>query len=235
MMAIAFMVGLIFIVLEAKRKSISLSKVIFLALLIYILGWMGGRIGHYLLYNPRKIIEQPLELLRFWKGGLAAYGGIVFGFLSSIFLLRLFKLPFWSTLDLVAPSLAIGNAIGRIGCFLNGCCYGKPTKVFWAVVYTNPDAIAPIMQPLHPTQLYESVASLFLFFFLWKMRKKYKISGYLFLSFIIGYSLIRSVVVFYRWESRPLLGNYFYFTHLLSLLAILFSLSIMICLRKGTR
>ena len=105
--------------------------------------------------------EEFFSLLR--SGGVF-YGGLIAASLTCIYQLRKHKLPLWQSGDLFAPGIALGYMVGRLGCLAAGCCYGKPTQVAWAVTFTDPAAAmnvgTPLGVPLHPTQLYESLAGL---------------------------------------------------------------------------
>ena len=107
--------------------------------------------------------DHLLDIFKLWQGGLVFYGGLVLGIVVSIVFLRLRRMPVWETGDIIAPGLALGQAVGRIGCLAAGCCYGEPTTLPWAVTFTHPACLAPLDQPLHPTQAYSSL-SLFAIF-----------------------------------------------------------------------
>lgn len=232
LMVIAFIVGVITSSLEAKRKSQDILKVIIIAFLIALSGWIGARIGYFILHNPIILIKKPLKIFIFWRGGLAAYGGIFTASIAGLFLAKVFHLKRWKLADTYVLGASIAQGIGRIGCFLNGCCYGKQTNVIWNVVYTNPESIAPIMVPLHPTQLYEAIANFLMFGLLLYLRKRFKKEGYLFLSYLIIYSLIRSIVAPFRFESLPLIDGIVYLTHLVTLITLIICFFLYIYLRK---
>ena len=109
------------------------------------------------------------------------------------------------TADFLITALPLGHALGRIGCFLAGCCYGKPTTLPWGVVFTNPDTLVPVQLqgvPLHPTQLYETACNLLLFFYLHKAYQKKHTAGSILIRYIIGYSAIRFIIEFFRGDYR---------------------------------
>lgn len=108
----------------------------------------------------------------------------------------------------MAPSLAIGHSIGRLGCFFAGCCYGKACDLPWAVTFTNPDSLAPIGVPLHPTQLYSALTNLFIFIFLCFFRGRKKFDGQLFWIYVLLYGVARSILEIFRGDFRgePVFG-----------------------------
>ena len=108
----------------------------------------------YIVANRDYYLSSPWEVLAVWHGGLIFYGGLAGGWLAAVWYLRRQQLPMSQILDLFTPSLALGQSIGRIGCFLNGCCYGKPAGAPWGVRFPWSDV------PRYPTQLFESAATL---------------------------------------------------------------------------
>jgi phosphatidylglycerol:prolipoprotein diacylglycerol transferase len=131
------------------------------------------------------------------------YGGFIGGVAASaLFFWRHSTLRFWQVADLAAPAIALGQAIGRIGCFMAGDDYGRPTTVPWAVAFTNPDAAriggAPLNVPLHPVQLYESAVCAVLFVVLVGLGRRRHREGDVILSYTMLYGAARFVVEFYR-------------------------------------
>ena len=195
MVAIAFIVATIISAKEAKRKNINPEKIYSLVTYIIIGAIIGSRIG-YLLFNPTSFSD----IFKIWEGGMAFHGGFVGGLLFAFLYVRKNKLNFYDILDTCAPSIPLAQAIGRIGCFLRGCCYGKPVvlNIPWAVDYLG--AVR------HPTQLYSSLALLIIFIFLSKQKYKKNFKGSLFLTYVIIYSVFRFFIEFIRTEPRILLG-----------------------------
>ena len=107
----------------------------------------------------------------------------------------------------MAPPLAIGHAIGRMGCFFAGCCYGKAFDLPWSVTFTNPDSLASVNIPLHPTQLYSFVANLLIFIFLWFFRKRKRYDGQLFWIYVFLYGVSRFLIEIFRGDFR---GNFLF-------------------------
>ncbi len=115
----------------------------------------GARILYFLVEKVR-VKAQGISFWHFWEGGLVFYGGLVTGLLFLWIFLPRFKIPRQQGFEFLAPALALGHALGRVGCYLNGCCYGSFCKLPWAVTYTSPLTVAERNVPLHPVQLYEA-------------------------------------------------------------------------------
>ena len=111
-------------------------------------------------------------------------------------------MPIWQTADIMSPGLALGQAIGRIGCFFAGCCYGKICDMPWAITFNHPDSLAPQGLPLHPTQLYSVLSDFSIFVVLWLFRKKVRFHGQLFWLYVLLYGITRPIIEIYRGEFR---------------------------------
>ena len=194
--AIAFIVATILSAKEAKRKKIDHEKIYSLVAYIIIGAIIGSRIG-YLLFDLNNIANF-LDIFKFWEGGLSFHGGFIGGTLFGFFYVKKNKLNFWKTADICTPSIPLAQAIGRIGCFLRGCCYGIETALPWGINYLG--------ETRHPTQIYSSIALFGIFIFLSKQKYKKNFNGALFLTYIIIYSVFRFFIEFIRTEPRVLLG-----------------------------
>ena len=134
-----------------------------------------------------------LGVLTLWQGGLTLYGGIAGGIVAGLLAAPYLRLPRWTTADALAPSIALGTAFGRVGCFLNGCCYGRPTDRPWGVVFPA-DSFAGLAygaQPVHPAQLYFSAAGLGVFLLAWGLRRRPRVPGVLFWGVLALLALVR--------------------------------------------
>jgi phosphatidylglycerol:prolipoprotein diacylglycerol transferase len=199
MLAIAFLVGTWLGLKEARRYGMDEDR--FLTVILFTL--VGSIFGARILYVMEHIVDyrgQWSSALALWQGGLTLYGGIIAGTIVGLWMAKRQGLSPWRVADALAPSLAIGTAFGRVGCFLNGCCYGRPTHLPWGVVYP-PDTFPGLefgATPIHPSQLYFSLASLALFAVVWAVRKRAVVPGTLFLGMISAYALIRIPLDFTR-------------------------------------
>jgi phosphatidylglycerol:prolipoprotein diacylglycerol transferase len=206
MMAIAFIVATFIVRHEAIRRGFRPEIVYDLAIVALIGGLAGARI-FYVLGHWSEFVTTPLSVLAIWQGGFVWYGGLIGGAALVLIWLRRKGLRTLLVADMLAPGLAIGTAIGRLGCFANGCCYGIRTTLPWGIVYTNPLAVArPLGEPLHPTQLYEFAYNLVIFSMIWTVRKRVKQEGFIFWLYLSSYGFFRFLVEFVRVNPKIALG-----------------------------
>jgi phosphatidylglycerol:prolipoprotein diacylglycerol transferase len=147
--------------------------------------------------------SQPRELMSLVRAGGVFYGGLIAAVAVGFWLVRRYKLPVWTTADLMAPGIALGHVVGRFGCLLAGCCYGRPTDVPWAITFTDPLAAqnvgTPLGIPLHPTQLYDAGAELLILgVLLFTERKGKPFAGRTFWMYLLLYGISRFIIEFYR-------------------------------------
>ncbi|MFH1675040.1 MAG: prolipoprotein diacylglyceryl transferase [Pseudomonadota bacterium] len=199
--AIGFMLAISLAIREAKRVGEDGEKIIDLALYILIAAIVGSRLL-YVAINWGDFRADPLEMLRIWNGGLVFYGGLIGASFVTVWYLRKHQLHVWKTADILAPSIALGQSIGRIGCFFAGCCYGKVCDYWWCVTFTHPESLAPKGIPLHPTQLYSSVNAFLIYLVLIGLRRSKKFEGELFWVYMLLYAITRSVIEFFRGDHR---------------------------------
>lgn len=198
LVAAALVAALWFASLEAGRKGFGPEVVGDLAVPVVLAGLIGGRLAYVVGWEPELFWRDPVGVLAVWRGGLALHGGLAAGFGAGIWYCRRRRLNVWALGDALAPSLILGQGIGRVGCFLSGDSYGRPAEVPWAVVFSDPEALAPLGVSLHPVQLYEFALDLILFGALWAIRKRTTSDGQLFLLYLAGYGLIRLVTEVFR-------------------------------------
>jgi len=193
--ALAIMIGGLVIFTVAKREKLVVSDFINFILWIVFAGFLGAKLFYLILYFSD--FKNLSEVLKIWQGGLVSWGGYIFGFLAGyIWLKREGKSPaeIMKWFGVGALGLLAGIIIGRIGCFLNGCDYGKITDSALGVVFRSVDSAKR-----HPTQLYESIFSLIVFMGLgWLYFKKGFNLKLIFWFFIVFYSMIRFIIDFYR-------------------------------------
>ncbi|MFA5095722.1 MAG: prolipoprotein diacylglyceryl transferase [Candidatus Omnitrophota bacterium] len=196
MLVIAFMAAAFIATREAKRTGVNPDTVFNLCFIVFISGVIGARI-FYVLANFPYYLRYPQEMIMLQKGGLAWFGGLILGTLSGLYYLKAKKLGVYRILDLLAPAVVIGQAIGRLGCFLNGCCFGK-------------ESAYGIFSPAHgahliPTQLYSSLFLVIIFIFLRYLQRRPHQEGAIFFTYLFLYSAKRFLIEFWRGDS-PILA-----------------------------
>jgi phosphatidylglycerol:prolipoprotein diacylglycerol transferase len=199
MLAIAFLVGTWIALKEARRLKLDEDKLVTVILATLVSGVLGAR-ALYVIEHIDEFRGGWGSILAIWQGGLTLYGGIAAGALVGLLMAKRMGMPVWSVADALTPSVALGTMFGRIGCFLNGCCYGKPTNLPWGVIYP-PDSFPGLEfghVPIHPAQLYFSLAGLILFLLLWAIRKRVTIPGQLFWIFVATFGVVRLFLDFTR-------------------------------------
>jgi phosphatidylglycerol:prolipoprotein diacylglycerol transferase len=209
MIILACFVGLWLAKKEAEKNDIDPKKIDDFFLYAIIGAIIGARLYYILFSDPAQLWKDPFFVIAVWKGGLAIHGAILGGLSIAVLYARKQKISFLKFADTLTPSLILGQAIGRIGCFFNGDAHGYPTSLPWGIVYA-PESLAGQMFPgqaLHPTQLYEMFLNLIIFGALWKIRKKINTSGLLFVLYIILYSTARIFVEQFRADKLTYFGN----------------------------
>jgi len=199
--AAGFVAGITIARHEAKRLGEDQDMIMDLCFYVLIAAIVGSRL-FYVLTNFSTFISDPPEIFRIWNGGLVFYGGFVVALITAIIYVKQKEVSLFKTADMMAPALAMGHAIGRVGCFFAGCCYGKACDLPWAVTFTNPDSLAPVNIPLHPTQLYSFTANLIIFIFLWVFRGRKRFDGQIFWIYVLLYGVSRSFIEIFRGDFR---------------------------------
>ena len=201
LVATGFFAAILFASSRAKKENLDPQKVLDLCFYIMVSALLGARLL-YVVVEYQYFLANPLEIFMFWKGGLVFYGGLILGVLVSLWYLQRSNMPVWKTADLLAPSIALGQSIGRWGCLFAGCCYGKKTDVAWGVSFADPRSLAPLGVTLHPTQIYLSLNALIIFVFLLWLNKRKVFDGQLLWSYGILYSIGRFVIEYFRGDDR---------------------------------
>lgn len=203
MLWIAIVVGLWRTVRAARRTDIKSEHVIDLAIYAVLGGVLSAHLTSILL-DLRYYLSDPSAILTLWSGilspsgglrGLSFHGGLIGAIGVAYLYTRRKKIPFLEMVDLLAPGLAIAYAITRVGCLLNGCCYGIPTHLPWAVRFHEDGGLTP---PSHPTQIYGSLANILIYLGLVLIARKRRFTGQVFYSYLVMYSVYRFFLEFLR-------------------------------------
>jgi phosphatidylglycerol---prolipoprotein diacylglyceryl transferase len=182
---------------RAPREGLTAEAIMNLAPWVIGGAVIGARILYVISYWKEDFANKPLwEVLMIRRSGLVFYGGLIGSCLGTIYYCASRKLPLWKVADVIAPSVALGHAFGRLGCLMTGCCYGRACVFPWAIHF--PEDHWTKGAPVHPTQIYESLLNFGLYFGLaWLFRRK-KYDGHVFVAYLIGYACLRAFVEYFR-------------------------------------
>ena len=208
LLAAAYLTGLWMAVRRARAAGIDGNRIMDLLIWVIIAALVGAKLLLFIV-DFEHFTSSWEEFTTLLRSGGVFYGGLIAAILVCIYQLKKHRLPLWPSGDLFAPGIALGYMVGRLGCLMAGCCYGKPTDVAWAITFTDPAANfnvgTPLNVPLHPTQLYEAGAGLIIFVVLMLLEKRPgSFPGRTFWSFAFLYSLLRFFIEFYRGDDRGL-------------------------------
>lgn len=220
--AVAFILGIFLAARHARKVGLKFNDFIDMGFWVVIAAIVGARV-FYILFNLPAYLEDPVAIIKVWHGGLIYYGGLFVAVLTAIAFMKRRGIPPWLGGDLIAPSVALGYAITRVGCFLNGCCFGTATTLPGGVVFP-PECgagqyIAKLTftalfsgQPvgeirLHPVQLYAAAANLVIFAILLLMWRRRRFDGQIFWGYLMIYPVYRFAIEFLRGDNQPLILN----------------------------
>jgi phosphatidylglycerol:prolipoprotein diacylglycerol transferase len=243
MAVIGYLVGIYFMNKEAERHNIKPLIIQSLSMWIIVGMLVGARIW-YVWENWDLFSSDIISIFKLWEGGMVFYGGFIGGFIGGILFIKTAKLSVAKVMDISAPGIAIAVAIGRIGCLLNGCCYGKITDSWIGICFParwNPPAYWEQLQqglipqgashslPVIPTQLISTLNLLIIFGILWKIRKNKFFNGFLFALFIGLYGLQRFTVDFFRnYSANALILKYLTLSQVASVFMMIASIVVII-------
>jgi phosphatidylglycerol:prolipoprotein diacylglycerol transferase len=205
----AYLAALQLAVVRARHRGINSAHVMDLGIYLIIAALVGAKLMlvivdfKYFAANPRELVSIV------WAGGVF-YGGLIAALAVALILVRRFQLRIWTTADLFAPGIALGHVVGRLGCLMAGCCYGRPTDLPWGITFTNPLAAAnvgtPLGVPLHPTQLYDAGAELLILIVLLLTERKGRVfEGRTFWLYMLLYAISRFIIEFFRGDDRGMI------------------------------
>jgi len=231
--ALGFFVGLLITAKLGKSEGFSPQQIMDMGFIIILSAIIGSRVM-YVLMNTAYYTHAPLDMFKIWEGGLVFSGGVIGVILTMLWHIKRHGLPLGKTADLWTPAIAIGQGIGRIGCFMAGCCYGKPTDSIFGVVFTHPKSLAtPLNVPLHPTQIYSSLSGFVIFLVVMLLYTKKKFEGQVFLWFLIMHSTARLAIERFRGDDRGiLLGSNMSVTQLLAVLVLITAVGILLVVKS---
>ncbi|MCX8094674.1 MAG: prolipoprotein diacylglyceryl transferase [Caldisericia bacterium] len=208
MIALSVIIGIIYSYREFKKIGINDDTFYDYVIWLIIFGVLGARLFYILFNTPLYYFKNPLRIFYLWEGGLSYLGIVVIGYIFSYYYWKKRGNLFYKVADIASIPLALGWGIGRIGCTLNGCCYGKPTGLPFpfSITFTNPESFAAIGISRYPTQPLLSILGFITFFVLLKLKGKIKIDGAIFSLFLVFYGASTFIVEFLRGDHFPIFG-----------------------------
>jgi phosphatidylglycerol:prolipoprotein diacylglycerol transferase len=203
MISLAASLGLWLTYREAARKGLDAVRLLTLAAIAFGAGLLGARGLNVLASEPVGAASWSSVPTLWDHVGMSFYGGLVFAAAAGLVYARAARLPSWEVADVLAVSFSPAVALARMGCFLNGCCYGRPTAGPFGLVAGGAPNLVNFGIPSHPTQLYEAAFALALFGWLWHQRSRRRFVGQLAVAFLAAYPLFRFFQEFLRGDPRP--------------------------------
>lgn len=200
-LVLGYLTAICFVIWRNRNKNILNEDIMDFSFYLLLGGIMGARI-FYIALHLSEYLANPLSMLNLREGGLAWHGALFGGYIVFVVFSNKRRIDVYEFLDLCAPSVMLGLAIGRIGCFLNGCCVGNETTLPWGIVFRD----AELNTPRHPTQIYELILDLLICWFLLFWEKKKKFSGELIILMFVLYSAARFIVECFRLSPPRFLG-----------------------------
>jgi phosphatidylglycerol---prolipoprotein diacylglyceryl transferase len=240
MYALSFTIGYYVICYLARKRGAPLEKDGVAELVSYLIGGVlfGGRLGYVLFYNLPYYLHHPAEIVAVWDGGMSFHGGSVGVIIAALLFSRKTGIGFLMLADLVVPVVPLGLFLGRLGNFINGELWGRPSNVAWAMIFPRAPLVHGIMVPRHPSQLYEAgLEGLVLFAILWFMAQRQHREGVLLGTFLTLYGLSRCFVEFFRQPDSQLgyIGGVVTMGQILSIPMILIGIAVIAWLYVGIR
>src|SRR5688572_30783991 len=211
LLAAAYLLGLQFALMRARARGLDANRVMDLGIWVIVSALVGAKLL-LLAVEYRTFSARPAELWTRLRSGGVFYGGLIAAVVVALWYLRRHKMPMWTVTDVFAPGIALGHVVGRLGCLLAGCCFGRQTDVPWAITFHSEFARqnvgTPLGVPLHPTQVYEAGAELLILgFLLLTERRGRPFPGRTFWSYMFLYGVSRFIIEFYRYDARGMVGS----------------------------
>jgi phosphatidylglycerol:prolipoprotein diacylglycerol transferase len=204
LLVLGMLAGLWIVTRQARKAGLVPEAISDMAVYAIIAGLIGAKVLLLIVEWPY-YSRNPREMLSLFQSGGVFYGGLLGALPVAFWYARRHQLDGWKTADVLAPGVVAGQAIGRLGCFMAGCCYGKPARVPWAVtftdVYANRNTGTPLDTPLHPTQIYESLACFLILGVLLWMAPRKRFHGQVVLAYVALYAIARFVVEMFRGDA----------------------------------
>lgn len=230
--------GFLYTLYQAKKLyKVKTETVQLLIILIIIAAIIGGKF-FIIFENPKLYLKDPSQLFTNFNTGFVFYGSLLFAIPTMLIFFHVHNLPSLGMLDIMAGTTCIVHAFGRLGCFMAGCCYGIPHEGIFSVTFTDPNCVAePLNTPLHPTQLYSSVAIFAILIIILFVDTRKKFDGQLFMLYLMLYAVARSILEIFRGDLERgfLIEDVLSNSQFISILVFLSALAVYIKLNKKSK
>lgn len=236
LLATAFTVAYFLALYRAAKLKEEPRHIENLFLVVVIASILGSRLFHVLFEEPTYYFTHPVKILAVWEGGYTLYGAMIASILGLIGYCRLKSISILQFADISAPATAMGIAIGRVGCFFAGCCWGKPTTSLFGVTFNHPETFSGLKGiAVHPTQLYEAAGACVIFFYLNHKFKTRRYRGQILFHGLIAYAVLRFLIEFFRGDDYRgfVLGGSLSYSQLISILLFIIAVVGMVWRRRG--
>jgi phosphatidylglycerol:prolipoprotein diacylglycerol transferase len=238
LLAAAYLLGLQLALMRARRRGMDPQRVMDLGIWIIVSALVGAKLL-LLVVDFRQFTTNPRELFGLLRSGGVFYGGLIAGVTVALWYIRRHRLPLWTTTDVFAPGIALGHVVGRLGCLMAGCCFGRPTSAPWAITFRDPAAAAnvgtPLGVPLHPTQLYEAGAETLILAALFALERRGRpFPGRTFWTYVLLYGVSRFAIEFYRGDNRGVVFNVLSTSQFVSLIVVPLAIVMLVLLGRRT-
>lgn len=240
LVALGFIAGLWIAGRQARKEGLDANQIIDLAVYVLLAGLVGARVL-LVIVDWEHYWKEPADLWSLVQSAGVFYGGLLGAIPVAFWYARKHQLDSWRVADVLAPGVILGQSIGRWGCLAAGCCFGRPADVPWAVTFRDISASrrvgTPVDIPLHPTQVYESLAALLLFVVLLWLAGRKRFHGQIAVAYLLGYSVLRFVIEYWRGDSSrgDVFGGVFSTSQFIALLIFVVTLAITPYLWKNKR
>lgn len=205
MVALGFVVAIVWVAFESRRLGQDPARSMDLVFFIIVAAIVGSRLLHVAIAERDRFLANPLMIVRIWEGGLVFYGGLIASFIVGVWYVRRHRMPVLLSCDIIAPAIAIGHGVGRIGCLLAGCCYGRPVDhpAWYAITFPPiPKTFAPVGVALYPTQLMEVAGELIIFSVLFVLRRWKRFDGQIMATYLMLYAVLRAFNEYFRGDTE---------------------------------
>lgn len=236
LLALAYLLGLQLALRRAGAAGLDPNRVMDLGIWVVLSALVGAKLLLVVIDLPH-FLANPGDIFSMVRSAGVFYGGLILAVTVGFWYMRRHGLPMWTTADLFAPGIALGHVIGRLGCFMAGCCFGRPTDLPWAVTFSHPLAAeivgTPLHVPLHPTQLYESFAELVILVGLLVLEKRGRpFPGRTFWGYMVAYAITRFVIEGFRGDDRGVVFGLWSTSQFISLLLLPLSVAMLVYLSR---